>query len=391
MTFDPFGGGVIRLLLSCILPFFSALILIPFLVHMDKKKRLSAAPNSRSSHILTVSSIGGVGIFIAVVIGFLPLLPVTFGKEINILLLGFSLLFLIGIKDDILDSSPYFKLVAQIIVSLIVIEGAGLKITNFYGVLGMYEIPYSMGIMVSVLLIVTIINSINFIDGIDGLAALIGIVGFTFTSIAFYLINELFYFILSVSIISALAGFLRYNFSKHEKVFMGDTGSLLIGMAFSVFILKLWGLHATVNVFPISPLWVFGIVLLPIFDFIRVFLIRVSNGKSPLRADRNHVHHVLVDHFGFSHKGAAFSLSLLAAVLMAITYVIAYSVYTPLILFWYATIFVVYIAVLHQMQKTALRKLALDPYDEKLTHKSLLNANLKVLSQNYHSHFKKLS
>jgi UDP-GlcNAc:undecaprenyl-phosphate/decaprenyl-phosphate GlcNAc-1-phosphate transferase len=383
MIFDLSGGGLFRLVWSCILPFVSVLVLVPLLVQLDRRKHLSAIPNSRSSHMQTVPSIGGVGIFISVFIGSLAMLNIMNGPETGMLLLGFVLLFLIGIKDDIIDSSPYFKLAGQLIVALSITEGAGLKINSLYGFFGIYEMPYPVCSIISVLLIMTIVNAINFIDGIDGLAALVGISGIMFSSVAFYQMGELFYLAFSGSMIFALLGFLKFNFSSREKVFMGDTGSLLIGMALSVFILKIWGLHARAEVFPASPFWVFSIALLPVFDFFRVFLIRVTNGISPLRADRNHVHHVLVDHCGFSHKQAAFFLSLLTMANMGMSYLIAYSSFMYLILIWYASLFLIYVSILHHIQKVALKQAAAESTSKQIAHKSLLNGDLRVLARNY--------
>jgi UDP-GlcNAc:undecaprenyl-phosphate/decaprenyl-phosphate GlcNAc-1-phosphate transferase len=390
MALDFSEAGFSFFALSGIIPLISVLVIIPLLVQLDKKKHLSAIPNSRSSHRHTVSSIGGIGIFVSVAIGTLPtIFSTSIGQDLSMLFLGFILLFLLGIKDDIFDSSPYFKLVVQLIVSLIIVQGTGLLISNLYGFLGIYEIAREISIVLSVLLIITIINSVNFIDGIDGLATMIGIVGYSISALIFYQYNEIFYFALAVSLICALFGFLRFNLSKKSKVFMGDTGSLLIGLALSIFLLKIWGLHGKTSSLPAIPYWVLSLVLIPVFDFVRVFLIRISNGKSPMKADRNHVHHILVDHCSFSHIKASMFLSFLSFIFIFLSYVIGHSSSILLIMLWYVSIFMLYITTLHQLQKMALHTASLNHYNEEILHKALLKSDLKAFSLVYKTILKK--
>ena len=373
------GGEIASLLLAGLLPLVCAIIIIPILIHLDKKNHLTAIPNSRSSHVQAVSNIGGIGIFISAVIGVSSVLLFPLSNQMVVLFSTFIAIFLIGVKDDVFESGPYFKLVAQLLVAIVLTLGSGIKIESLYGLFGIYELPEYLSIGLTVLIITVIMNSVNFIDGIDGLAALIGIVGLGVAGTFFYFGGAFDFALIALAIISALAGFLRYNFSLKQKVFMGDTGSLLIGLAFSVFVLKLWSLYETVPVtwLPQNPLWVMSLVLVPVFDFIRVFLIRISNGKSPVRADRNHIHHVLVDHCHLSHKEAAWILSIISLMLMGITLILCYSQYWLLVFFWYSIIFIIHTFILHQIQKIALQKASMFPHDHLMIHKDLLNANLK--------------
>lgn len=344
-------GGAIYFAINAFLPLLSALVLIPLLVQLDSRKLVSAKPGIRRSHIRTVSCIGGIGIIISASIGFFCAYSHGFHRETNLILAAFLLIFIAGVKDDILESGPWFKLGSQFIISLILTVGAGLTIDNLHGFIGLYELPQTLNLVFSILFILTIINAINLIDGIDGLAALIGITGFSTSAIIFYISEEYFLLAMSISMIGALIGFLRYNFSAYDKVFMGDTGSLFIGLGFAVFMLKMWSFYDKEISLPSQPLWIISMALIPLFDLCRVAILRISNGRSPFHGDRNHIHHILVDHCLLSHKKASVLLSLLSIVIIACSIAIAYAGSPGLLISWYGCLFLYYLTGIFQMQR----------------------------------------
>jgi UDP-N-acetylmuramyl pentapeptide phosphotransferase/UDP-N-acetylglucosamine-1-phosphate transferase len=157
-------------------------------------------------------------------------------------------------------------------------------------------------------------NAVNLIDGIDGLAGSFGFLSSICFAVLFYKLNLFAYVILSVSLGGSLLGFLRYNFSIKNKIFMGDTGSLILGFLISFFSIKYITINSSYaydsNLENDAPLLVMVILILPLFDTLRMFFIRLLSGKSPFKGDRNHFHHILLDR-NLSHWNATLILMIL--------------------------------------------------------------------------------
>jgi UDP-N-acetylmuramyl pentapeptide phosphotransferase/UDP-N-acetylglucosamine-1-phosphate transferase len=209
----------------------------------------------------------------------------------------------VGIKDDIMMISAKEKLFAQIVCALILIIPGDIRISDLHGILGIGEINYLASIVISLLAIVSIINAINFVDGIDGLAASIGILTATILGVTFLLDGHFQYAMLCFAITGSLCSFLIYNlFGSKNKIFMGDTGSLLIGLLLSVICIKYneFSINGNNYTYSFSPILSLAILSVPLFDMIRVFFIRILQKKSPFSPDNNHIHHQLLL-FHFSH------------------------------------------------------------------------------------------
>lgn len=297
-------------ILSCaalmIISFSLTTLLIPPLLHIAKTKKLYDEPKQPLKiHHHPVPRLGGAAIFISFVITLLlfayhsPLLAV------NHLLVACTMIFALGIKDDLCGvAAPAKFFITFIAVLLLVIPGQ-IRLDNLYGLFGIYELPPLSSTMLSVMILIFITHAFNLIDGIDGLAAATGImVMLVFTAL---FINMAQYELASTSIsmMGALLGFLKFNLTP-AKLFMGDTGSLLIGLVSAVMGLKLIAISATpLNISPLLPpqrsmIIVAVVFLIPICDTIRVCFIRMMNGKSPFQGDKNHIHHRLLQ-LGFSH------------------------------------------------------------------------------------------
>lgn len=216
-------------------------------------------------------------------------------------------IFFIGIKDDILIIAPDKKLLGEIIASLIVILLGNIRFTSLHGFLGVHEIPYIASILLTCFVFIVIINGFNLIDGIDGLASGIGIVLSAFFGVWFYLIGNYEYAVLSAAVAGSLMAFFRFNvYGKKNKIFMGDTGSLLVGLFMSFIVVKFNEINAVLQgpyAIKAAPAVSFGVLIVPLFDTLRVFLIRISRKQSPFRPDKNHMHHLLLK-IGYSHLGA---------------------------------------------------------------------------------------
>lgn len=283
---------------------------IPLIINIcHNVKGLLENPLKRSSHSIPTPTFGGVGIFAGIMIGYFLW---NFGDEgvlMHKLFVGVILLFFLGIKDDLYALSPSKKLITQILASSILVIGSDLRITHFFGILGINELPYLFSVLFTIFVFVALINSFNLIDGINGLSSGIGMISCGFLGWWFYS-NEFWSLAcLAFTTSASLLAFMRYNLSSKYEIFMGDTGSLLIGYIITSMSIKY--IHYNVNhefaeksIFVSAPILIIVLLSVPIFDSLRVFGLRIIRGKSPFEADRIHMHHLIVDN-GLSHASTS--------------------------------------------------------------------------------------
>ena len=220
------------------------------------------------------------------------------------------IIFFIGIIDDLISLSPTKKLVGQLLAITIMIYFNDLRITSMYGVFAVHELPYWISVGLTVFTMIVITNAYNIIDGLDGLAASVGVVISLAFGTLFYFTKQYEFALLSWALGASLMAFLRYNFYP-AKIFMGDTGSLVIGFLFSVFAVKIVDSTIAVGEFDFDTkgsALAIAILIIPLFDALRVFVIRVLNSKNPLSPDRNHIHHNLSD-LVFGHRRTTLYIS----------------------------------------------------------------------------------
>lgn len=288
--------------------------LIPKIIFMVNHHNLSEAPGKRSSHLQSTPSMGGLSFFVVLII------IIFFIKKFDVDEIGLNLvaaltvIFIIGLKDDLAVSSPKDRLIVEVLAVSIMFFHSGYHISSFEGFFGIFEAPKLLMDMIHILIILTIINAYNLIDGIDGLASILGIAIFSMFGLVFYRTGFDFYFLLCLSLISILSAFMLYNFSHKNKIFMGDTGSLIIGFCMAILSLKFLTMDtdqfAKFTFESENKIFiVVAILSIPLFDMMRVIGVRILNGKSPFEADRNHIHHLLLD-LGIPHYRIALLLGL---------------------------------------------------------------------------------
>ena len=247
---------------------------------------------------------GGLAIFAGLIVSVnLWASPALF-PAFQYIVASIIVIFFIGIKDDILIIAPFTKFVGQIIAAIILVILGDIRITNLHGFFGIHNINFFWSIIITLLTIVTIINGFNFIDGIDGLSASIGIITSGTFGYWFFSIHEYQYAILAAALIGALFAFFIYNvFGEKNKIFMGDTGSLIIGLILSILVIYFNELNIDKSkiyaIYP-APAVSFGVLIIPLFDTMRVVFIRIFIGKSLMLPDKNHLHHQLLK-LGLSH------------------------------------------------------------------------------------------
>lgn len=299
-----------------ILSFLTALAVtyfaIPSVIKVAKVKNLIDIPGHRAAHEEPTPSLGGIAIFTGTVFAITMWTPFKYFAGLQYILCAMMIIFLIGAKDDIMPMSPIRKLGGQFLAASILAIKAEVIITTLYGLFGIYELPYSIGVIFSVFVIVLIINAFNLIDGINGLAASLGILISLVFGTWFFLIERLELATVAFALTGALVAFLKYNYTPAD-IFMGDTGSMLVGIVCAILANKFLETHDTyfAKTLPEKPFLAiyemrsvpaiaFGVLIIPLFDTFRVFLTRIIRGQSPFSPDKRHIHHLLLD-IGLTH------------------------------------------------------------------------------------------
>jgi UDP-N-acetylmuramyl pentapeptide phosphotransferase/UDP-N-acetylglucosamine-1-phosphate transferase len=311
-----------RIIVGGLLAFLITFTVIPAIITVAQVKKLYDEPDdTRKLHKLPIPSLGGLAMFIGFI--FSILLTVNFSSEapeFQYYFAAFLIIFFLGMKDDIIIISPVKKFIGQIIAASILIYKAKLMITNMYGLFGIYQINTLLSYLLTLFALVVIINAFNLIDGVDGLAGSLGLISSLVFGIFFLINRNIPYAVLAFSFAGTLIGFLVYNFHP-AKIFMGDTGSLMVGLLNSILVIKFIETGSTYTIYPVtaSPALGFGILLVPLMDTLRVFSIRILNGRSPFKPDRNHIHHVLLNH-GFNHKSVTLTCIIAAISITAFSF-----------------------------------------------------------------------
>jgi UDP-N-acetylmuramyl pentapeptide phosphotransferase/UDP-N-acetylglucosamine-1-phosphate transferase len=283
---------------------------IPMIIRVANNNQLYDSPDGkRKVHSTNTPRLGGVSVFGAIVLSLVCWI-FAFEQDLKLHFIapGLIILFFTGLRDDIADLKPKTKLSLQLLAIALFIFGADIRIHSFYGIFGLQELPYWFSVMFTFFCYVVIINAMNLIDGIDGLAGgLAAIVSITY-GVWFYLIGQQMICLIAFIHAAAQVAFLRFNISQDPRlrIFMGDCGSMIAGGIIAVLTIRFIETTQGNIVYFLSagPSVALGIVIIPLFDTLRVFVIRVSKGKSPFTADRNHLHHLFID-MGLTHRVAS--------------------------------------------------------------------------------------
>lgn len=293
--------GMENILLCTGLAFIITYFAIPAIIDVAKNKKLFDEPDERKVHKEVVPTLGGLGIFAGFIIATLLTVPANVSNHLQYFMAAALVIFFLGIKDDILILSATKKFIGQLVAAGIIIKFGGIEINNMHGLFGIHQIPAFVSILLTAFTIIVITNSFNLIDGVDGLAGSLGLLTSLVFGTYFFVIGELMFAVMALSIAGSLAAFLIFNFSP-ARIFMGDTGSLLLGLFNSIFVIKFIS-TANNDIFPVlsAPAIGFAILIVPLFDTLRVFSMRIIKRRSPFSPDRNHIHHFLLE-LGLSHR-----------------------------------------------------------------------------------------
>lgn len=301
--------------------------IIPSILHVARARHLyDDIGHFRKQHDHGIPRLGGVAIFLSFALTALICSIIDSNFPVGYLLAAAIVMFAMGLKDDLSGVNPSTKLFVQVVAALILVALGNIRLTSMYGVLGIYELPYVFSCIFSVFVIILIINAFNLIDGIDGLAGVTGIITHISFAALFIYIHQYQLATVSIIMIGAIIGFLRFNLTP-AKIFMGDTGSLFIGLISVVMAIKFIELNKfssfnTPQIYS-APALAVAILIGPIFDTLRIFIIRVIKGVSPFAADRNHNHHRIL-RLGYNHLQTTFTLALINVTTILVTLKFAY-------------------------------------------------------------------
>ncbi len=275
------------------------LLALPIVIRIAKAKGLVVRPNKRMSHTGEVPNIGGLGIYFSVMLSYL-LFDYDQIAHNQFFMIGVALIMAIGFIDDILVLTPLAKLTGETLAGIALIGFGDLRLTHLHGIFGIGEIGVVPSYLLSLFVLIGIINAINLIDGVDGLASGLGMLYCLFFAVYFHLVGSTSWSVLAICMIGALAVFFIYNVFGHKgKIFMGDSGSLLLGYLITAFVFRFCeqnAYHVVPEIYHMSaaPAVAICVLTVPIFDTLRVSITRIKQHRSPFKPDKNHIHHLLL-------------------------------------------------------------------------------------------------
>ncbi|MFL5788509.1 MAG: glycosyltransferase family 4 protein [Flavisolibacter sp.] len=293
---------MLNIFLSAAISFVITCLAIPAIIRVAEEKKLYDLPDERKLHTKHIASLGGVGIFIGFILSTLLSIYKN-NPEFQYFFASAIVIFFLGLKDDILILSARKKFLGQLAATAIIIHLGNIRIEGMYGLFGVEKLPEIISILLTYITIIVVVNAFNLIDGVDGLAGGLGFFTTVLFGSYFLMAGMPVYSILAFAMAGSLLAFLIFNFHP-ARIFMGDSGSLLIGLINAILVIK----FITVAHSPVSAIHLdssvaigFSILLLPLLDTLRVFSIRIAKGKSPFCPDRTHIHHLLLDR-GLNHR-----------------------------------------------------------------------------------------
>ena len=315
--------GILYSLIGLILGFGLVYITIPPIVRVSIAKHLYDTPNERKVSRVVVPTLGGVAIFIGFILSTIIATNGYNFDELKYLIAAVFVMFFLGLKDDLMDIPAKKKLLVQVATSVLLIVMGGFRFTNLQGIFGIYEINYTASFILTLLTMIALINAFNLIDGIDGLASGISIVISIVFGIWFLLAGHPEYAIMSFCLVGSLIAFFIFNvFGKKNKIFMGDTGSLILGVIMVSLVIK----FNEFNNNPLAPYAIhnslvvsIGILIIPVFDTLRVLFIRISEKRSPFTPDMNHIHHTFLK-IGNTHLESTIYIVLINILFIGFTF-----------------------------------------------------------------------
>jgi len=311
-------GIPLNILFSFVTAFVITFLAIPKIIFFAQKFRLYDSAGERSSHIGEIPIFGGIAIFAGIIFSLLFWAEI---EQIQFIIVSMLVVFFVGVIDDLLSLSPTRKVVGQIIAILMIIYLHDLQIDNMHGVLGIYDLPDIVATFFTVFVVIVITNGFNLIDGVDGLAGSLGIVASVSFGLLAIISGQINMALIAFTLMGALLGFVLHNFHP-AKIFMGDTGSLVVGLVLSILAINAINSGIINNYIHLpnkGPLVAIAILAVLLFDSLRIFIVRVIKGRNPLSPDMNHIHHALLN-LGYGHQKTTLIICIINILLIVVAY-----------------------------------------------------------------------
>lgn len=290
-------------LIASLLSFSVSFFMIPVIIRMAVLRSLLDLPGHRKIHKHPTPSMGGIAVFSALLITLLLVVDFAGCPEIAGFLAAMTIIFFVGLKDDLFFITPFMKFAGQVLAVVLLLSIAPYRLDSFGGFMGVGDLHPAVSFVFTALTILVIVNAFNLIDGVDGLAALMGSSTLCFLGIALLFKGDVAHTIVAFSAFSAILAFLIFNWNP-ARIFLGDTGSLVLGFINAVLVVRFISLYSAedaTSVISAAPAVGFALFFVPMADLLRLVIIRLQQGKSPFEPDMQHLHHYLLEK-GFNHR-----------------------------------------------------------------------------------------
>lgn len=313
--------------------FVVTLMVYPHVLSFARKHHIVDNPNARKLQRVPVPVMGGTSVFIGMIVAVAVGMVIVPEKSPLIAVALLTVMYLIGVWDDMKDVSPFFRFAVELLVVWLMILLLGIEINDFHGLWGLHEVPDAVSVPLSLVAGVGIMNAVNLIDGVDGYCSSYGIMTCIVFAVIFYFSGDLVMFTLALIMIGALVPFFFHNvFGKTSKMFLGDGGSLLLGTMLAMFTFSALSSNSPCAEYVDDGLSLVALTLailaVPVFDTLRVMMIRVAKGNSPFHPDKTHLHHLFIE-MNFSHlatSGVIVSVNALIVTLLLVCWKLGASI-----------------------------------------------------------------
>jgi UDP-GlcNAc:undecaprenyl-phosphate GlcNAc-1-phosphate transferase len=300
-------------LAACVTSFLVAFLILPLIIKYSYQKNWMDTPGGRKIHKKVTPSLGGIAIFMGFVIASFIWLDFDQWQNIRYVMASMLIVFLIGVRDDLVPFRASHKLFGQII-AVVILMFSTIQIQSLYGFMGITQLPLSIGYIITGFTIIVIINAFNLIDGLDGLAGTVGMISLLAFGGWFYLVEDYVFSLFSFAMAGGILAFLIYNWEPSE-IFMGDTGAMAIGMLLAVLAIRFMNLNDALALrhpakFSASIATAGCFIIVPLCDTVRIIILRLLQGKSPFAPDKSHIHHAIM-RLGMTHARTATILAAL--------------------------------------------------------------------------------
>ena len=288
--------------LTLCVAFSISFFMIPVIIKLTHRRQLLDFPGIRKIHQIPTPTMGGIAVFASLLITLLLSVDFKNSPQVPGFLTALTIIFFVGLKDDILFFSPAKKFAGQLVAVLLLAYQGNYQLNSFDGFLGIGMLSPATSFLFTTFTMLVIINAFNLIDGVDGLAAILGLFSTLFLGIVFWFQGDKTHALIAFVSASSLLAFLLYNWSP-AKIFLGDTGSLLIGLINAVLVIRFISTRSAISQsdFPAAPAVGIALLFIPMADMLRLVIVRMVHGNSPFEPDMQHFHHLLLGK-GLTHR-----------------------------------------------------------------------------------------